>query len=368
MNRTEDDLRAALLALEEDAPSVASVLPPAAEPSVPLPLAPAASAERRPRRRHAIVAAAAVAALVAGGVAWLAPPGGHATHAASPPRVIKVPGTDGLGSVDFTAQSVPGYVLVGYTSTKISGQANFVARNGNEVSVTLFHAGQYDGTTTGRPVQIGGVTGHVVPHAHPAFVAFEATDPTQDQRAVVWEYAPNAFAVSTGAGRGRSAAVQDAANLRLARAIGTGSSTVRIPFQLGYLPAGLSAESAYYAGVTKVGPKGPYGGLSFRDSTAPGDAGVAWGSALDVVAYAPADLLKVCMPGSRTFTIGSDTGCFQTTDGKTSGLVITLRRHTVQIKVNSSHYGLYRDAQLVNILRHLSFAPDLRDPATWFPV
>ena len=354
MIRTEDDIRAACAFLEEDAPSAEDVL--------------AVLTKHQPRRRplrtyYAVAATVVVVAAVA--VAALALPGRHRGSPTPPARTLANPA---LSKVDFTVVAPRGYRAVEYDSGGLFQRVSLV--NANNVNgwatVTLYRPGGYDGTTTGPPVTVDGHPGAIVADAHPTTVGYRATDPTQHQRAVVWQYAPQAWALATG-GSGSTAGAVDQANLLLARAIRPGSTDVRVPMKLSYLPVGLTGESSTTA------PAGNrFGGLSLADGTAAGSSldMAPWGSAMDVVAWTTHQDFSGrfgCPNDPRTFTVGSSQGCYLTDRGATSGLLIDLQGHTVRIRIDAAHYGKYPDTELVRILAGLTFAPAVDNPATWFP-
>jgi len=156
--------------------------------------------------------------------------------------------------------------------------------------------------------------------------------------------------------------------------VAPGTTPVRVPFKLGYLPTGLSGESASTAPVSygsSTVPEGLFGAVSLKDGTLPGSplSNAPWASAISITAWAyhvnfsGAD---GCAVHARTFTVGSDRGCFITDHGATSGLLVDVRGHTVRMLIDAGHYRAYPDSALVHILEQLAFAPDVNDPGTWF--
>jgi hypothetical protein len=211
--------------------------------------------------------------------------------------------------------------------------------------------------------------GAILADAHPTSNSYQATNPTRHERAVVWQYAPGAWAMASGASGATKAAV-DQANLALARAIRPGSTPIRVPFRLSYLPPGLAGESAdvFHDTVRTVGQSAT---LALEDGTPAGSPvnDGPWGSAMDVTVWTDKASLAEsdCPKHPRRFTVGARTGCFLTDHGATSGLLIDLPGHPVRLLLDAGHYGTYSDAELVRILAGLTFAPNLDDETTWFP-
>jgi hypothetical protein len=363
MMRTEDDLRAACEHLEQDAPALDDVLAALAGPE---------PRRHSPRRTYlavgGTVAAVAAVAAVTVAVVGLAMPGRH--RAPNPPPARPGPGGS-LSQVDFAVIAPPRYVVVGYDSGQLFQRVSLATPgSGLMATVTLYRRGGYDGATSGTPVVVNGRPGVILADAHPASVSYRATDPSQHTRAVLWQYTPGAWAMATR-GTGATNAAVDQANLRLAQAIQLGSTPVRVPFKLSYLPAGLTGESAETWHDT-VHTADRSGDLSLGDGT-PARSPLAdspWGSAMDIVAWSDHVAFTdeyACPRHPRRFTVGPDTGCFLTDHGATSGLLIDRQGHTVRMLIEPSHYGKYSDAELVRILAGLTFAPDITDEATWFP-
>jgi hypothetical protein len=366
MNRTEDDVRLACLALEDDAPSVDDVLAAVIGPS-----------RRRPRRQRQLRAylavAATVVAVAAVAVAALAWPAHHRT---SPPPATRPPADPALSRVDFTVAAPSRYETVEYTSGALFERASLIRvqpkYDDGWATITRYRPGGYRGTTTGRPVSVNGQRGFVVADAHPTFVGYRDTDPSVRQRAVVWQYAPGAWAMATG-GSGRTPAAVDQANLSLAEAVRPGTTPVPVPMKLGYLPDPLTLESASTVPQNVPDTQGQYGALSFKDQTPAGSRldTAPWGSAMDIVAWVKHTPLEGppfgCTANARTFTVGGNQGCYLSDHGATSGLIVDVAGHTVRIRVDAAHYGKYTDAELVHIVAGLRFAPDVTNQATWFP-
>lgn len=365
MTRTENDVRLACLALEDDAPSVDEVLAAV--------IGPARRRSGRPRQRRTYLAVAAtVVAVSAVAVAALVWP---AQHRVSSPPATRPPADQALSRVAFTVVAPPGYQTVEYTSGALFQQAGLIRvrphYDGGWATITRYRQGGYHGTTAGRSVSVDGQPGFVVADAHPTSVGYRDTDPSAHQRAVVWQYAPGSWAMATG-GSGRTPAAVDQANLGLAEAVRPGTTQVRVPMKLGYLPGPLILESASTAPWNPP-VQGQYGALSLKDPTPAGSplSTATWGSAMDIVAWVKHTSLGGspfgCPAIPRTFTVEGNKGCYLSDHGKTSGLIVDVAGHTVRIRLDAAHYGKYSDADLVRIVAGLSFTPDVTDPATWFP-
>jgi len=356
--RTEDDVRAACRALEDDAPELADVL---------------GSGRERTRGGHwlrAIMPVAATVVLVAGVAVGLAARPWAGEHHATPTAPSSPAGA--LSRVDFTMRDVDGYTTVGYDTGALFQRAELTQIGGSLANVTRYRPGAYDGATSGQPVAVGGQQGYIVADAHPTFVPYLATDPSVHRRAVVWQYAPGAWAMAEGT-TGHSTAQIDAGNLSIARAVAPGTTPVRVPFKLGYLPAGLSGESASTRPVSygTTVPEGLFGAVSLKDGTPPASplSNAPWASAISITASAyHVDFSDedACAAHARTFTVGGDRGCFITDHGATSGLLVDLRGHTVRMLIDAGHYRAYPDSALVHVLEQLAFAPNVNDPGTWF--
>jgi hypothetical protein len=366
MTRTEDDVRMACVALEADAPSVDDVLAAMIGPS-----------RHRPRRRRELrgylAVAATVIAVAANAIVALAWP---THHRAAPPPATRQPADPALSRVDFTVVPPRGYETVEYSSGALFQRASLIQvvpkYDNGWATITLYRPGGYHGTTTGKAVRVNGQRGFVVADAHPTSVAYRDTDPTVHERAVVWQYAPGAWAMATGA-RGLTPAAVDQANVSLAAAVRPGTAPVRVPMKLGYLPDALTLESASTVPRNMPEVHGQYGALSLKDQTPAGSPldTAPWGSAMDIVAWVEhtpfAGPPFGCAANARTFAVGGNKGCYLSDHAVTSGLIVDVAGHTVRIRVDAAHYGKYSDAELVRIVAGLRFAPNVTDPATWFP-
>jgi hypothetical protein len=358
MMRTEDDLRAACEYLEHGAPELDDVLAAVTgyDPH-----------RHSPRRRYfAVGGTVAAVAAVAVAVVGLTGPSHHASHPPpAPPRAVAA--DPALSQVDFTVVPPPHYEVVAYDSGHLFQRVSLAtAGSGRMATVTLYRPGGYDGAITGRPTTVNGRPGVILTDAHPTWVDYLATDPSLHARAVLWQYTAGAWAMATGSG-GTPSAI-DQANLALARSIRPGTTPVRVPFKLSYLPAGLAGSSAETSRRTGR----PASDLSFKDATPAGSplSKAPWGSAMDILAssgHVDYGTGFGCPSHPRTVTVGADTGCYLTDHGATSGLLIELHGNTVRLLLDAGHYGKYSDAELVRILAGMTFAPNVDDQTTWFP-
>lgn len=241
---TEENLRATFGTLEDEAPSPATVL----------------AGVDRVRRRHVarrraagMLAAAVVAVVVAVGSIVATNPGAppETGDAATNPHRERI-------QFPFAVDDIPGY-QVAYRFLNFNDQssiaqvgttANMTDPNKRDDSYTLlmFKKGGYDpaADSDGEPVQVNGKRG---------FYSLDMRCQCSSDigiPGVVWEYAPNSWALvqyqlPTGVpGTVPPADVREI-TLRIAEAVRFDRhAPVLVPFQLGYLPAGLvpAAEPA----------------------------------------------------------------------------------------------------------------------------
>jgi hypothetical protein len=231
---TEEDLRATLSALESEAPGAAGVL------------AALARARRRQtvrRRVVRVVAAAVVAGVVAGGsvlVADLAGP--DRGPAAADPHFerLRFP-----FAVDESSGFRAAYGAVRFDEPATAWVGAVVVNSDVLYSYELdvYAAGRYDPSndTAGEPVQVNGRTG---------FYRGDVDcrcDTNIRVPGVAWEYAPDSWAVVRyqPAAMPGSVPPSDVREtlLRVAEAVRFDRTTpVRLPFKVGYLPAGLQPD------------------------------------------------------------------------------------------------------------------------------
>jgi hypothetical protein len=321
---TEEDLRATFGALEDEAPDAVRVL---------------AGVDRarrhRTTRRRAVgmLAAAAFVAVAAVGSIVVATPEAPPTAAAN---------RGGL-SFPFAVDDVPGFV-VAYRFVDFSGRSTaWVAPPGeiantdlNTYNVEVFRKGRYDPTAdrAGEPVRVNG---------NPGFYRTDMRCMCSSDTGipgVVWEYAPNSWAMvqyqrpAATPGATPPADVREVA-LRIAGAVRFDRTTpMLVPFQVGYLPAGL------------------------RPAPAPGDMNTVVPGSLGTVVNLVGDSRALFLISSEL--LGS------------SGAVMHLGPGTTTVTADLGSFGVqvsgtgFSKAELNKILHSITPATDLYDPATWF--
>jgi hypothetical protein len=260
--RTEDDIRAALTTLEREAPDAHDVLAPlAGDPG------------RRPNRPRVLVAVAAATALAiaavpalraitsgeqpdpsepAGGPRWeytfrVDPPRGwavgHRAVGGSPSQSVTLSGP-GDARCDVTV-----FRAGAFDTSRISGERSLVFINGHR----------------GYIAEVKGLTG---------VVSFDADGRPVNKdiptTAVVWEYAPDSWGLSNcdamAPKRPRAAVIAD--EKATAQAVHVTPQALRMPYRIGYLPAGWEARDITVEGRTLAGPPQPDMWLSLgREST-----------------------------------------------------------------------------------------------------
>lgn len=246
---TEEDLRATLGALESEAPDAVGVL------------AALARARRRQtvrRRVVGVVAAAVVVAVVAGGsvlVGNLADPSGRDAAAQQAEELARL-------RYPFAVAESPGF-RVSYGPSRFHGA--YTAWVGPTVAgsgvpypylLEVHEADRYTPSTdqADEPVQVNGLTGFYRRYFR---YGFDKED-LKGVPAVAWSYAPGAWAVVRYQPLTPEAVppsdVQEAL-LRVATAVRFDQTTpVRLPFQIGYLPAGFHPAEEFPANMSDYGP------------------------------------------------------------------------------------------------------------------
>jgi hypothetical protein len=238
---TEEDLRATLGALEHEAPAPGRVL---------------AGLDRARRRRvvrrrtTGMVAAAVLGVVVAGGSIVV-------TNRADPPAdrpgpVVVDPQSERRLQFPFAVEEIPGYQLayrsLGFESPSqvwVGVDLTDPAKYEDVYTLAVYRKGQYDPADAagGEPVQVRGKPGSY----HTAMAcSCSYTDPDSawpEVPGVAWEYAPDSWALVQYHGKGpegRLPADLREMSLRIADAVRFDrTAPVRVPFRLGYLPAGV---------------------------------------------------------------------------------------------------------------------------------
>jgi hypothetical protein len=360
--RTEQDLRAAFTVLEDNAPlEIADLV----DESAP---------RHRLRTNLTLAAAAATVVAVAVGVPALvsrhnsAGSGQVSTPPASPPPAAH-PEAPVSVRYSFTVGSMPGYTFTPYSVHRNFQRTDItIGSGGNGQSaqgqVYVFAPGAFDPASAKR--------GKAVPvNGHPGYFASLAlAEPVPNDNtklpAVVWQYAPNAWAMVQAdfrdleALRGKPVDAQ-AEEVKIAREVHTDQpQALRVPFRFGYLPPGV---------VTEGGAPEQDGVWVYLGDGRPGDAqNGGFGSALSLWYYPSSDANGVfCHEGTRKFTVDGRGGCFMTDDAthRTTGLYLNTADGLIEMLVDSKHVGIYTDEQLKHIATSLQLA-NIHDRSTWF--
>jgi hypothetical protein len=354
--RTEQDLRAAFALLDEHAPTECAGLLDEPHP--------------KSRARRVLPLAGVVAAVAAVAIAVpLLVSGREAPNRSTPPAAAyEEPVT--LRYM-FTVGDVPGYTITPSLIQRDVQRADIDINvgTGNSTIATpgaiyVYRAGAFDPTPakSGRPVEVNGHAGYFT-----KLTNFDGRPGSLD--AVVWQYAPNAWAMvqvnfhDLAALQGKPVDAL-AEELKLARAVRTGHpGTLRVPFRFGYLPPGLVTEGA--------APELNGASIYLGDGR-PGDEGRGYlGSALSVRVYPGGDPNNgiLCQRGEK-FTVDGRSGCLaafnrQTGGGGTAALSLNVKGGLVGVNVDTEHIGFYSDAQLKQIATTVQLAT-IGDPGTWF--
>jgi hypothetical protein len=335
---TEEDLRATLGALESDAPDADRVL---------------AGLDRRRRRRTVrrrtlgTVAAAVLAAVVTGGAVLVASPGQSADPAASPLHLERL-------RFPFVVGDIPGYqVVLGdlnvgnlVGAATIDKPENFVTGDAHPYVLTVYEKGILDPSlqTGGEPVHVNGKAGFYSDGMTCQCGEVPGTGAAATP-GVVWEYAPDSWAKVRYQPISELTPTSPPADARevvldIAAAVDFDRTTPwRVPFQVGYLPAGLR----------------PAGTNTGDSNTSAGEFTVS---------------VSLEAPGRRTLIIDGVESDDSVTPGgpvvvSHSGggteMVIDFGRSAVRLVSTG-----YSTEQLEKVARSVTPAEDLHDPSTWF--
>lgn len=354
MTRTEDDVRAVLLAEEDDAPDAGEALARLNR----------AMAARRHRRIAvgATLTAAAVAVAVVVPAVWsahreAAPVGERSSSPTENPPVW----------LDFTVQPPEGYRLL---SREIEAGFRriglFHVGTSATISVSVFdrgiHGAEFEAlrTRTESPVDVGGRAG---------FYTADATSdglPVRGRGALVWEYAPDSWAV-VQSGLPPAATPEPPPEV-LAVANGTRFGehrSLRVPYRFGYLPDGL--RPVYGAEIESItGTNEAYSHVEYARQPADRanrggfvdlDGGrVPSGSGLivKVEERGPSD------PRTPDELIGRPTYPGPGT------VVVEYVGYRLEIVVAHDDLDRYDQPELERIITGMTFAPNVADVSTWF--
>jgi len=339
---TEEDLRATFGALEHKAPDTAGVLARLAR----------AKAQRTVGRRVVgVVAVAAVAAVVAGGsmlvgdLASTSSGGNTAASAVDPGHLnpLRYP---------FAIDESSG-LHVSYGDSRFAGAANAsIGTTPSDVSYLLevCEAGRWTPPADhgGEPVQVNGMNGF-----YRADFLYEYGIPNaKGVPGVVWEYAPGAWAVlryrPTEPEAVPPADVRETL-LRIAAAVRFDRTTpVRLPFKVGYLPAGLHPAEDFPADMASV-----------PDIAVPGNTETATSAALPLVGDAGSLSIQLARLGKDHSIAPGDMEVSETSEGS-------------YVVANVGPFGLllsgkgFSAEELKKVARSITPAADLLDTSTWF--
>jgi hypothetical protein len=311
---TEEDLRATLGALEQETPDEGTFL---------VGLERARRRRTTRRRTVGVVAAAVAAAVVVGGAIAVPQLVGRADQVATSPHFER-------WRFPFAVDDIPGY-QVHYQSAE---NARLTAGAQDRYWLKIFTKGQYDPTAdqAGEPVDVRG--------KHGFYLAAGGLD---GMPGVAWEYAPDSWARVISL-EGMVSSDDREVMLRVAGAVRFDrTAPLRVPFRVGYLPAGLQAVApdgdADVTSVVRVGATvdmaGMAGALSISGGQFP----------------ASASLVPI-QPGQPVATSDPQTG--------KPVVVISFGQLTVRL----TGIGFSTD-ELKKIARSITPA-DLDDLTTWF--
>lgn len=377
--QTTTDLREALAELADHAPH---------ECDVPLTTHPPIGPARRHRRVRAVVPAAVAAVAVAAVVSVSAVAAHHVKRghdsqpAATRPR--PTPPATTSATIEptsprstFAVGAVPGYD-VWRTTVDRRYQAIELGSTGVSATVTIFEAGVYSPSLAerGQPVTVNGHRGYYANIGQsPLTFPPEPDNQPLTSKSVVWEYAPDAWAVSQLEASNSGLAGHDvrADELRIAEAVhATPPQPLRLPFRLGYRPSTAVLKAA----GSVLPANGNWAGtLGFDDSTSP-VAGRVVGETKCTVWVGPIDprdqsptstkgLTPIVIDGHHGYLVAA-TG----EPGKIDRLELFYDNAELIIRGDNASLGstalIYSKAELVNLAKHVTLASDLSNPSTWF--
>lgn len=269
-----------------------------------------------------------------------------------------------------------------------SGRADSPTSTGSTVArsigdIRVYARGAFDPTEArkGAPVEVDGHPGYWANMPDP-----DTGDPPAgvDKRAVVWEYAPDSWAVVQGdwvyeIRHGYLDGNAEQLELSIANAVHTQDpTTARVPFKLTYLPAGLvpqnsgsSDASQAEIGLTDGGPP---------DTSMPGNTpGYGDAASVQANAYDPnLDLrqvdahgnLHVSHQGGYTLRLGhpvaAPPGADRAFQDGTGMVNVLYPDHYVQVYFSGAKPQRVSDAELLKIAEGLRTSPHMNDTSTWF--
>jgi hypothetical protein len=253
---TEEDLRDTFRALEREAPDVTGVL-----------AALARARRRRTVRRRAVgvLAAASVAVVVAGGAALVGDlTGPSGPRPAMPPAALHLNALEYPFAVDESTG-----LEVDYRDARFVGASTADVGTGGTGPVRypyrldVLQTGRYvpPRGQAGEPVQVNGMRGFYFPD----FTYGYPENRSEGVPGVAWEYAQDSWATvryQPEAPRSVPPADVRETMLRIASAVRFDRTTpLRLPFRIGYLPAGLQPPEGFPADMG-AGPNNINAGFS----------------------------------------------------------------------------------------------------------
>lgn len=326
---TEEDLRATLGALEDEAPSPAVVL--AGLDRV---------RRRRVTRRRTVgmaAAAALVAVVTAGSIV--------ATNALTPPETGNAASNPHLERLRFPFEvtDIPGH-QVAYRFVDSDGRStawvSTTATMTNVYTLEVFRKDRYDPTAdqNGEPVQVNGRRGF-----YRVDMGCQCSSPT-GVPGVVWEYAPDSWALVQYQEPAVAPADVREAVLRIADAVRFDrGAPIPVPFRLGYLPEGLE----------------PGSGPAEVNTVTQG----ARGARVNLVGDGKVLLIAGDEGFGRAMWPDAPIGqpvVGETFDGRPT---VTVTLGDVGVQVSGTGFSV---EEMTKVARSATAAPDLYDATTWF--
>jgi hypothetical protein len=345
-----------------------------------------AASRPHPRRTRYLIAAACAAVLAVAAVPALVARSGHegASTTATPPAVPGaplstpiLPPSPGHGPqlrFGFTIKPMRGTdIEFGAISGLVQG-ATVRTDSSHVYGVYVFTRGSYDPTEArnGETVTVNGHHGYfgAVPQV-PSYAAL--------QLSVVWEYAPDCWAVvaSSLLGQGRIAPTATrvkSTELAIADAVREGYTALRMPIQLGYLPPGLVAERAAAGGYIP-----PMTGL-LSGSIVVGDGLREPSNDSEPVSIVvpPPSSTKLCsatywrastrhLGSVSPITLDRKHGCvLRSQAGAPAGVILRTGHFYIELHVSPRFYGQFTTDEIAQIASHVRVASNPQDPTTWF--
>jgi hypothetical protein len=363
--RTEDDLRQALLDLEPANPHIPDLLDRVE-----------AAAARRRRRRATTAALATVVAV--GGVGAVTPLAlRHADRASDPTATASTPRPSGTtpaptvpppttpnGWLRFVASSDPvsGYVVSWYAVVP-GGQTAVVDERADSPKdlgdIRVYAAGRYDpaAASAGVPLQVRGHQGYFATLIDP-----DTTDKAggngHAKPAVVWEYAPDSWAVVQGDWTPAAARTEE---LRIANAVRFDRpQRFAVPYRAGFVPAGLVVGG----GDITPQPGGWYSTVLFTTAgtelATTVTASINPPLSIDVHRKNEGDAAGLA-PTPRAGQVHGHPAY-----AENGWLIVDYGSYVVSVQAGYGYERTYPLPVLRKVAEDLTFAPDVNNPTTWY--